>query len=224
MSKYNLFRDKVLSLGATHQESVVNYSKRKATQELLESPTLSHVKITGEKDLVPAIVSEDERIKKIRFLFLPDTKYKIGSLITHKNLTYLTLLCSNDDIYPQMFADQCNYDFVINTIEEKVRVGTSDIGLPKYEVIKNTITTPSVVYANVYSTLGNSTIQIPSGAVIARIPYREEYLKHIKLNDFHKINTGMYQVTEIDRTYAYYDREGFLEITLQRKVERRDEF
>lgn len=220
MSKYEVFRNRMKADGNTYTESLINRTKRVETRRFLGSPTLSYVDIEELGKDVPTIISEDERFLKKRFLFLPDTEIQVGMIIYQrdKGNKYLALQRSDDDIYPQLFAELCNHDFEIRKTE-RILTGHTPQGRPIYEDFVTTEMVPSVLYTNVYSTLSNVEISLPSGALIVRIPYKEEYTELIQKNDEYEMNTGKYIVTEVDLGYVVYGKEGFLEVTLQRKVE-----
>ena len=220
MSKYEVFRNRMKADGNTYTESLINRTKRVETRRFLGSPTLSYVDIEELGKDVPTIISEDDRVLKKRFLFLPDTEIKVGMIVHQrdKGNKYLALQRSDDDIYPQLFAELCNHDFEIRKTE-RILTGHTPQGRPIYEDFVTTEMVPSVLYTNVYSTLSNVEISLPSGALIVRIPYKDEYAELIQKNDEYEMNTGKYIVTEVDLGYVVYGKEGFLEVTLQRKVE-----
>ena len=221
MSKYEVYRRRMNKDGATDLASQTRQqTKIVQKQRLYDSPSLRFVDIVENEKDVPVIISEDtNRVKQKRFLFLPDTEIKIGWLIEDRNKTYLALNRSDDDIYPQLFCELCNHDFLIKEEKTEEIKGYDELGNPIYEETVIPFTVPSVLYTNVYSTLGNSTLSLPSGALVVRIPYKEEYLNHIHQNDIYEMNTGLYVITEVSREYVFYEEEGFLEITLQRKVD-----
>jgi len=221
MSKYKVFRRRMSKNGSTDLATATRQNtKIVQRQRLYDSPSLRFVDITNIEKDVPVIISEDKnRVKQKRFLFLPDTDIKIGWLIEDRDKTYLALNRSDDDIYPQLFCELCNHDFVIKEEKREELKGYDELGNPIYKEEIIPFTVPSVLYTNVYSTLGNSTLSLPSGALVVRIPYKPEYLNHIHQNDTYKMNTGYYIITEISREYVFYEEEGFLEITLQRKVD-----
>lgn len=220
MSKYEKFRNRMTRNGSDRQTATKERSKKIVYNRIMKSPSLSYVKVNDEKEKYPVIISQDKRYLEKRFLFLPDTKVTAGSLITEDNgRVYLALNRDDDDIYPQLLCELCNHDFVITTESKKVIIDYNEMGMPIYEEQVKEMTVPSVLYTNVYSTLGNTSVSLPSGALIVRIPYDEEYLKYIHKNDPYEMNTGTYRITEISREYVIYGEEGFVEITLQRKVE-----
>ena len=217
-SKYNQFRNRMSRRGESRPERVLNHSKRTIERRILNSPTLSHIEIVDVGKDIPSIISHDEKLQKKRFLFVPDTKVETGWLIKSRGSTFLSLIKTDDPLYPQVFCELCNHDFIIKDTQ-RVMVGKNELGRPIYETITTEINVPSVSYTNVYSTLGNSTLSLPSGAMVLRIPFKPEYLDLIKKNDEYSMNTGTYIVTEVSRQYVINDEEGFLEISLQRKVE-----
>ena len=219
MSKYSHFRKSMNKYGENHSDSMRNRTKIVERRRLLNSPTKSYITINDNPEKIPVIISEDDRMKEKRFLFLPDTHIETGWLIKDGQHHYLAVKRSDDDIYPQLFCELCNHEFIITTIKEKTIIGYNDLGYPEYDYVERHVTTPSVLYTNVYSTLGNSVLSLPSGALKVRIPYKEEYLTLIKKNAQYTMNTGNYKITEISRDNAIYDREGYLEISLQREVD-----
>lgn len=219
MSKYSHFRKKMGKYGNNSSDSLRARTKIVERRRLLNSPTKSYITVNDSEEKHPVIISEDDRMKEKRFLFLPDTHIETGWLIHDGKQHYLAVKRSDDDIYPQLFGELCNHEFIITTVKDKTIIGYDELGYPEYSEIERHVTTPSVLYTNVYSTLGNSVLSLPSGALKVRIPYKEEYIKLIKKNAQYTMNTGNYKITEISRDNAIYDREGYLEITLQREVD-----
>lgn len=220
MSKYNTFRNKVGIAGLSSKDSMRERTRIVQRQRFYGSPTLTDITINDNVSTVPTIISEVDRYLEKSFLFAPDTPIETGWLLNDGKNYYLSLKKSGDvdGFYPVLFAGLCNHNFVITTEKKKEIIGFDDIGKPIYEYFDKKITVPSILYSNVYSTLGNDVIALPSGALKVRIPYDENYVKKIRKNDSYHYNDGAYRVTEVTRDGAVFNQEGYLEITLQREV------
>lgn len=213
MSKYQHYRNRVTIDGATMRDVIKNSTKRLQHANLMNSPSLSYVKVNSEE--YPCIVSDIDTFKKRRFLFLPDTIVEAGSYIELQNLTYLVTEYALDDIYPQSIGELCNdtFDLVITT--ERIKVDEDVFGRPIYDTIDKIESIPCVVSTKTYSTAENNPIPLPDGSMTIKLPYKPD--REIPLNYVIEKRGQQYQVTSVSYENVL-NEVGFIEITLQRVV------
>jgi hypothetical protein len=237
MSKYQAYVDRVTSNGINNsfQEDMSSSSKRQAYENLLTSPTLTSV---DEMELVeqsdktyelklkeskPSIVSDIDSFYKRVVLFPPDDGVRLGTYISHQGKTFLTTKIKGNEIYPEAEIEFCNYELLIKGKSEKIYVGEDVFNKPEYEYITTPdYTLPCVATSKIYSTLDNSQIPLPVGALYLYIPYHEEI--DIPVNLKFMVHGNQYTATTVEKIGLIKDKNGewhgCLEIRGQREVKK----
>ena len=218
MSKYDFYRKRLnpkdVEIHNIHSNSLVNSVRVK----FFNSPTLNMVKRNDEEELVHAIVSDDDRFGKRRFLFEPETETTVGDYIHYDGYTYLIMDKTTDQAYPQMFGMVCNIDYPFIT-RERIKVGTNEIGNPIYKD-KTTINyIKAIASSQAYSSLSNDPVPLPEGAMYIFMPYDKD--REIEINEKYKDDYGEYKVTQVT-TDMIVNGEGVLKVHLQKEVEKHD--
>lgn len=217
---FEAYKKRMGALGANRQEMTDNVTKINQHNMLINSPSKREVKVNDEDAMRPCLVSDVETFYKRRFLFLPETEVRLGDYIYYENKIYLTTDKKTGDIYPESFADFC--DKVIEVSLGKIRIDTGEVdyqGRPVYKEEEIIEDVPANTSTKVYSALSNQPISLPTGAIIIKIPYKEEY--DIPLNHVIELDKKEYRV--MDRLYnVLTPEEGIIELHAQREVVTRE--
>lgn len=214
MSYFDAYKARVSPNGESMQDSTLSSAKRKAANDIMRSPTLSYVKLNDGLSDVPVIISDKETFHKRTFLFIPDTVINVGDYIRQQDgAIYLSINQKKNDIYPQLIGELCNEVFIMKTEPTRVTIGYDDFKRPIYRDIgSKDIPIPCVATDKIYSTIDNSAIPLPDGALMIRIPYdvnlipKVNYIFNQRGREF-KVNTISYD--------NVIDEIGYLEIRLQ---------
>ena len=216
MSYLDAYRERVSPNGASMKDAIQNTSKRQAINYIMDSPTLTHIRLNYNVDSTPVIASDKEMFHKRTYLFLPDTKVNVGDYIHQTdNTTYLAVDQKKDDIYPQLIAELCNETFLFVTEGVRTIIGYDDFKRPIYrQVGAKMLNIPCVMTTKVPSMIDNSAIPLPEGAMIVKIPYVVDQIPPVnyvfKYQD--KLN---YKVTNISYENVI-NGVGYVEMRLQR--------
>lgn len=232
MSKYSAFYGRHGN-SETKAEALDDSSKRQAYNLIMNSPTRRTVELMQLEEqpdeifgLVSveskySIVSDKETFKKRIMLWRPDEGVSLGSYLRYDGRIYLATDVSDIDIYPQAFVDHCNYEFLIKNEPVRTRVGTDERGRPVYEYTESKYTIPCVITSKIYSTLNNSPVPLPVGAIMVYIPYHEKI--NVPVNHEFEVYGDKYKVTTVSTADLIRDRNGkvhgVLEIRGQREVD-----
>lgn len=217
MTRYDAFRDRVKASGTSMQDATLKGTKRQAFNNIMNSPTLSYVRLNDDIDLTPVIASDKETFHKRVFLFVPDSVINVGDYVHQTdNATYLAVDKDIDDFgtYPQLIGELCNDVFILKTDATKVIVGYNDFNRPIFrEIGAQTHHVPCVLTTKIYSTVENSAVPLPDGSMIIRMTYNPLQIPKINYVFTHRENP--YKVTTI--SYENVINEiGYIEIRLQR--------
>lgn len=219
---YESFKTRMRVTGVTPRDSSITATKQAQSQYILHSPDCKNVEINLDNTTsLPCIVSDKETYKVRRFLFLPNNKIYLGDYITVDGLNYLVTEHTLDDIYPQVIASHCNFDFPIRTIETKVRDGSYSDGRPKWKIETTTITKPSAITSKIYSSSDNYAISSPNGITTAILPYSSTREDLPMLNDKIFIEESQYTVRDIKYENVFpIDglKRGYVEIHLEKEA------
>lgn len=233
MSDFSAFRGRMNAGGNDRRESFMNSTKRQVYNYIMNSPsrrTVDEMELVEQADKTfklmqkeskYSIVSDKETFYKRTILFLPDEGVRLGSYLQYDNKTYLTLDISDVDGYPQAFVDFCNFELLIEGEETRVEVDRDPQGRPIYENIRHDYSIPSVATSKIYSTLDNSQMPLPVGALYVYIPYHEKI--NVPINYEFDMYGDTYQITSAPKVNLLKDENGelygYLEIRGQRKDE-----
>lgn len=199
---------------------------------ILNSPTLTSV---DEMELVeqldrtyelklkeskPSIVSNVDSFYKRTVLFTPDDGIKLGSYLNYEGKTYLATKIKGNDIYPEAEIEFCNYEFTIKGIETEIEIGKDKFDKPEYEYITTPdYSIPCVATSKIYSTLDNSQIPLPVGALYVYVPFHEDI--EIPVNIEFMVHGNQYKATTVEKIGLLKDAfgkwYGCLEIRGQRE-------
>lgn len=231
MSDLSAFYGRMNAGGTDHRESFMSSTKRQVYNYIMNSPsrrTVDEMELVEQADKTYklmhkeskySIVSDKETFYKRTVLFLPDEDTKLGSYLQYDNKTYLTTNISDVDGYPQAFVEFCNFELLIKVEKIKIQVGTDNFGKPVWEYIGEDYTIPAVATSKIYSTLDNSQMPLPVGALYIYIPYHEKI--DIPLNYEFDMYGDTFQVTTVSKVNLLKDDNGdlygYLEIRGQRK-------
>ena len=216
MSYLDAYRDRVSPYGMTMKEAILRTTNRQAINYIMDSPTLSYVRLNQNVDSTPVIASDKDMFHKRTYLFLPDTQVDVGNYIHQTdNTTYLAVDKKKDDIYPQLVGELCNETFLYVTEGTKQIVGYDDFGRPKTRIIDaKMLNIPCVMTTKVPSMIDNSAIPLPEGAMIIKMPYIEGQIPPVNYV-FKYRNQLSYKVTNISYENVI-NNVGYVEIRLQR--------
>lgn len=219
MSDYQFYLDRLgISAGVkTSQDAIRESTKRQNYSFILNSPSKSPVRLNDELEELPCIVSNKDSFNIRLFLFLPDTKVEVGDYVHHDTFTYLATDRNRNDIYPELTGELCNEMFRVKGLtvrQESEEV--DDFGRPIYEDVSEEYDIPCVMTTKTYSTADNSAIPLPEGAMIVKIPYKEDMIP--KQNDEFKIWGEDYQITDVSLVNVIHGI-GYVEIRLAREVD-----
>ncbi|WP_144509968.1 hypothetical protein [Bacillus sp. FJAT-22090] len=214
MNYLDAYKARVSPNGESMQDAVKATTKRQAINNIMNSPTRSFVRLNDNQDLTPVIVSDKETFHKRIFLFIPDTDIKVGDYVHQDDATYLAVDQEKDELYPQLIGELCNDMFKFKIDATRVEIGKNDFGRPIYRDIGATeLNIPCVMTNKIPSTVENSSIPLPDGAMIIRIPYIKDQIPKINYSFTHR--GSPYKVTNV--SYENVINEiGFVEIRLQR--------
>ena len=217
MGLYDAYRDRVKASGASMQDAIQNTTKRQAINNIMNSPTLSYVRLNDDIDLTPVIASDKETFHKRVFLFVPDSAINVGDYV-HQNdgVTYLAVDKDIDDFgtYPQLIGELCNETFSMKVDATRVIIGYNDFDKPiTKDIGAQTHHIPCVLTTKIYSTVENSAIPLPDGSMIIRMSYNPLRIPKINYVFTHRGNP--YKITTI--SYENVINEiGYIEMRLQR--------
>lgn len=230
MSKFEAFRTRMGVNGATHQEAMMNLTKRKAHNYIMGSPSRTNVEVyrlddigMGELALEHdetryAIVSDKETFYKRTILFRPDEGVELGTYLKYGDRFYLATDISDVEGYPQAFADYCNHVLKLEGKESREIVGRDSAGRPIYKTTKPEYELPVHITSKIYSVLDNSPVPLPAGSVMIYLPYHDEMLMYVNYTfDFQGLK---YIVTTVNPVNVLTNNEGrkygYYEIRAQR--------
>lgn len=218
MSKYKAYRDRVRATGSSLQDATLKVTKRKATTDLMSSPTLSYVRLNDDVDFTPTIASDKETFHKRTFLFVPESIINVGDYIHQtNNATYLAVDKDIDDfgIHPQLIGELCNETFKMKVAGTEVIIGYDEFKRPMYRTVgEQNLKIPCVMTMKVPSMIDNSAIPLPEGAMIIKIPYKVGQIPPI--NYVFKYQDSLnYKVTNVSEENVI-NGIGYVEIRLQR--------
>ena len=166
------YRKRVLSNGVTMAQASSMDSKIQQVDYILNSPSRSDVLVNIDESVsYPCIVSDTKTFQLRRFLFMPDTKVYMGDYICHDGFIYLVTDQTTDTIFPQCFAQVCNFDYPIKTVTSKVLIGKKTDGSPNYKTETTTITKPAVLTENNYTVIDDNPIPLPDSTAKIYLPY-----------------------------------------------------
>lgn len=216
MSYLDAYKARVKASGASMQDAVLQTTKRQAYKYIMDSPTLSYVRLNDNADMIPSIVSDKDTFHKREYLFVPDTAVNVGDYIRQDDAIYLAVDQKKNEIYPQLIGELCNETFTLELGDPiKVITGYDDNKRPIYEFISSTETLPCVMTTKIPSTIENSAIPLPDGAMIVRIPFIEDKLP--KVNYIFTHRDQQFKVTTISYEHVV-DNVGFIEMRLQKET------
>jgi hypothetical protein len=233
MSDYSAFIGRMKAGGArNHKEALQMSTKRQAYNLIMNSPTstsVEYMELAEQTDKTykavsmeskPSIVSDKETFYKRTMLFLPDEGVKLGSYLKYDDKIYLATNISDIEPYPQAFVEFCNYELLIKGEETRTIVGKDSLGRPQYKTHRVDYPIPCVTTSKIYSTLDNSQIPLPVGAILLYTQYHDKI--KIPLNSEFDLLGDKYQITTVNPINTLMDkngvRHGYLEIRAQRDV------
>lgn len=225
MSKFESFRARMGINGETHQEAMMNSTKRKVRNYIMNSPSKTEVEVfslehIGEGELIldsqgirDAIVSDKETFYKRTILFPPDEGIEIGTYLRYKDKYYLTTDISDVEGYPQAFVDYCNYSLRLEGRETKELVGRDSAGRPQYKIDRAEYYIPAYITSKIYTVLNNSPVPLPTGSIMIYIPYHNEMNLYINYEFefqglkymFTTINSENVLTDDMSNKYGYYE-------------------
>lgn len=220
------YRARVLSSGKNLQESVMFDTKMGQIDYILNSPSRRDVIINmDEVNKIPAVVSDMDTFKLRRFLFMPDMQIFMGDYICHDGFVYLATDQTTDEAFPQLIAQECNFDFPLEEKITKIKIKEKPNGEPIYETIITYLVKPCVMTSNIYSTFGNSQVVLPEGSMMIYLPYA----KHDplpKINQIINTENAQYKVADLSFQHVHMfngtNRRGYIEVRLQRVLNTND--
>lgn len=238
MHRFQTYIDRVNPDGITFQNSVSDSTKRQVYEYMMNSPSLVSTDVMEIeeqsdktyklvlKESKPSIVSDVDSFYKRTILFAPDSEVKLGTYMNYKDDTYLITKTKGNEIYPQVDIQFCNFDFLIEVEKVRIEVRKDPQGRPVYDYIGTDYYIPSVATSKIYSTLDNSQIPLPVGALYVYVPYHEKI--DIPVNVEFEMHGDTYQATTVSKVNLLKDENGklygYLEIRGQRKDgEKKDE-
>ena len=213
------YRKRVLSNGVTMAQASSMDTKIQQVDYILNSPSRSDVLVNMDESVsYPCIVSDTKTFQLRRFLFMPDTKVYMGDYICHDGFIYLVTDQTTDTIFPQCFAQVCNFDYPIKTVTSKILIGKKADGSPNYKTETTTITKPAVLTENNYTVIDDNPIPLPDSTLRLLLPYLPNEIP-IEINKIIKNRESQYKVVDyIDgRVFKFCGVEkGCYEIKLDR--------
>jgi len=214
------YRARVLSQGKNIQEATANDTKRLQVEYILNSPSRSDVYVNMDETIsLPCIVSDTKTFQLRRFLFMPDMKVYMGDYICHDGFIYLVIDQTTDSKFPQCFAQVCNFDYPIKTIEDEIIVGRYPTGEPIYDYITTTITIPSVLTENNYTVIDDNPIPLPDSTSKIYIPYKADEEQGLDVNREIVDRHARFKIVDFEygKVFPFCGKErGCLEIKLDR--------
>ena len=213
------YRKRVLSNGVTIAQASSMDTKIQQVDYILNSPSRSDVLVNMDESVsYPCIVSDTKTFQLRRFLFMPDTKVYMGDYICHDGFIYLVTDQTTDTIFPQCFAQVCNFDYPIKTVTSKVLIGKKTDGSPNYKTETTTITKPAVLTENNYTVIDDNPIPLPDSTTRILLPYLPDEIP-LEVNKIIKDRESQYKI--VDHLYGKIFKfcgveKGCLEIKLDR--------
>lgn len=231
MNDFSAFYGRMNASGIDRRDSFMNSTKRQVETYIMNSlsrRTVDEMELVEQanktfklmhKEAKYTIVSDKDTFYKRTILFRPDEDTQLGSYLQYDNKTYLTTNISDVDGYPQAFVEFCNFELLIKVEKIRVEVGKDNLGRPIYDYIGEDYTIPSVATSKIYSTLDNSQMPLPVGALYVYIPYHEKI--DVPVNSEFDMYGDTFQVTTVSKVNLLKDENGklygYLEIRGQRK-------
>ncbi|EHT3675936.1 hypothetical protein ACJVV8_04510 [Staphylococcus pseudintermedius] len=217
MDYFERYKKVNTSYGITLSQHVIEASRQSAARSFYSSPTLTDIKVNGEKAKSVVSIYQKDFFDRT-FLFPPDSEHaKIGNYIEHRNYTYLVMRSNDNDIYPNLYGKLCNEDFKLPTEKKKVKVkGHNGAFTYKYEYEYESI--PIVVDVKGYSISDNAILPLTEGRVIIYMRYESRYLNHVTLNYEFELFNDTYKITDIQLDKVVGD-EGYIALSAQKAVE-----
>ena len=213
------YRERVLSNGITIAQASSMDTKIQQVDYILNSPSRSDVLVNMDETVsYPCIVSDTKTFQLRRFLFMPDTKVYMGDYICHDGFIYLVTDQTTDTIFPQCFAQVCNFDYPIKTVTSKTLIGKKADGSPNYKTETKTITKPAVLTENNYTVIDDNPIPLPDSTTRILLPYLPDEIP-LEVNKIIKDRESQYKI--VDHLYGKIFKfcgveKGCLEIKLDR--------
>lgn len=216
MNEYDAYRNRISASGVNMQDAIYQASKRKIINDLLNSPTLTRVRLNSDRRYYSVIISDIETFYKRVVLFMPETVVNVGDYVRHESSTYLATDCKKDNLYPQLYVELCNETFVLRKESTKIIIGYDEFKRPIYESTPtNEYQIPCVMTTKIYSIVDNSAIPLPDGAMMIKMPYIREQIPSV--NYIITFHNAQYKVTTISYEKVIND-VGYIEIRLQRET------
>lgn len=204
--------------GANSKDAYINQSKIIAKQQIMDSPNLHNVYLNRDETVTHYCIARDKgNYEKRKFIFVPDTVVNLGDYVTQDTLVYLLTGKDTNDITPQFIGDFCSAEFPVKYADQKIEIGTDNLGRPIYDIIPGEIKElPCVVKMNNASTAiadTNEPINLLDNQVVVTIPYTEA--PSIKYNEKFELYNDLYRIIRIDPSSSI-NKVGILHITGQR--------
>jgi len=166
------------------------------------------------------IISDIDSFYKRLVWYRPNDHPTLGEYIKYKDKTYLTTLTKEVEYFPHAEIMFCNFDFPVKGRVEKVIVGMNNLNRPIEEYITYPdYTIPCSARTTVYSTIDNSQMPLPVGALYVYIAYHKDI--NIPYNYKFDFRNGTYKVTSINESFLLEDENkelyGYIELRCQRE-------
>ena len=199
MSYLDAYRERVSPNGASMKDAIQNTSKRQAINYIMDSPTLTHIRLNNSPETTPVIASDKETFHKRLYLFLPDTVINVGDYIHQLDGSiYLATNQDKDEIYPQLFGDFCNSQFPSSTVISKVLIGHDPrTGRPLYEEEEIDVLMPCVSEYQSFMSNDGSFLT-PEGRL--KIVVRYEDTINLELNREFFMYGTKFKIASVDLT------------------------
>lgn len=214
---FESYKTRMKSTGKNPVDYSKNNTKQSNVQMIMNSPTRRSIKINNDVTEHDCLVTDINSYELREFLMLPDTVIHKGDYLHYENFTYLVTKPTANEDFPKVTAQLCNFEFPIAETIEEVITGYTATGRPLYETVAKYITKPSVMTAKIYSTLDNSSVPLPDGAMSILLPYSDILPEQNKTITVHhsqyKIVDLIYQNTLVIEDIT----RGYVEIRLQRE-------
>lgn len=211
---FSAYVERLEASGSSLAESTKNISKSQAYNNIINSPFLEYVTFNSSEDEQPCIVSSHKTHKIKRFLFTPKTPTSLGTLVHYKDAIYLATEIKDNEIYPEVFGTLCTETFPVYVGEEIVET-VDNFGKKIYKKEKIIESVPCVADTKIYSSLDNSMLPLPTGAISVFIQHKDEY--EIEVNQRFEMFGSEYSITTVSKSNIV-NNSGFIEIYGQRVV------
>lgn len=226
MSYMDAYRARLLPGAIGLTEVFKDSSKQQAASALLSSQTLEQIYVNDDLTSIPAIVSTTKGTNKQgfrarKFLLLPDTPFRLGSIVKYKEYKYLTTNKNDNEVYPEYSGELCTATFAITVAEgTKTIIGEDYMGKPKYSISSPTIRTVDAVVDTTMDAASENAqfpFLLPDGSVVMKISYLPEFRGKIPLNHKFSLFDASYEVIGVSYENVI-NEEGHIEIIGKRMV------